>query len=201
MEKKLEMTQEREYAILNGAIRKWGNKLQILVAIEELSELQKALCKYLRYLGTNEDGESLSCAEADIREETADVYIMLHQLELIFGDTAEEQTVKLERLERMVGIDPQQTLAEPQGDGTYKLSDPPSRGTPEDVAIVRASRTLYPSMRHIVRTAGGVVYATDRLGIDPLSHVARIKSGAFCNLERGDAVLIDDILAEGGDEA
>ena len=43
------MTQEREAKILEGAIEKWGVTAQVVVAIEELSELQKELCKFLRY--------------------------------------------------------------------------------------------------------------------------------------------------------
>jgi len=48
---------------------KFGNKAQMIKAIEELSELQKALCKYL--LG-DQDGEP-------IIEEIADVEIMTAQ--------------------------------------------------------------------------------------------------------------------------
>ena len=35
------MTQEREAKILDGAIVQWGVPAQVVVAIEELSELQK----------------------------------------------------------------------------------------------------------------------------------------------------------------
>ena len=54
-------------------ISKYGDK-QVVVAIEELSELQKELCKYLRGKG-------------DIRniiEEIADVNIMIKQMIMLF---------------------------------------------------------------------------------------------------------------------
>ena len=37
-----------------------------------------------------------------IREEMAGAFIMLNQLELIFGDVTEIEVAKLERLERMI---------------------------------------------------------------------------------------------------
>lgn len=92
MDEKKEMTQDREIAILEGAIKKWGYRLQVIVAIEELSELQKELTKWLRGKSTN-DG---------LMEEMADVSIMLNQLQLIFGDPTEQEIAKLERLEGLV---------------------------------------------------------------------------------------------------
>lgn len=90
--KKKEMTQEREAAILEGAIQKFGIRHQVIVAIEELSELQKELTKWLRGRGKHEN----------MMEEMADVSIMLNQLELIFGDPTGEEIAKLERLEALV---------------------------------------------------------------------------------------------------
>lgn len=91
-EQKNEMTQEREIAILEGAIKKFGVRPQVIVAIEEMAELQKELTKWLR--GKRNP--------AGLLEEMADVSIMLNQLELIFGDPVEEEIAKLERLEGMV---------------------------------------------------------------------------------------------------
>lgn len=66
-------------------IKSLGSKHQILIAIEELSELQKELIKYLR----NKDNQD------HIAEEMADVYIMLYQLRLIFkNDKKIDQYVK-----------------------------------------------------------------------------------------------------------
>lgn len=92
-----EMTMEREAAILEGAIKKFGVKAQAAKAIEEMSELCQVLAKYLCY-GLADDE---LCDH--IMEEMADAGIMLNQLQLIFGDTTEWEIVKLERLEKMIG--------------------------------------------------------------------------------------------------
>lgn len=64
---------------------------QVIVAIEELSELAKELCKALR---GNDNKEN-------IIEEMADVYIMLDQMQLFFGiDEKAINQVKAEKLER-----------------------------------------------------------------------------------------------------
>ena len=100
MSKETEMTQEREAKILEGAIKTWGEEAQSVVAIEEMSELTKALSKYLRYY-VAEQGDHGQIV-ADIREEMADVGIMLNQMELIFGDPTEEEILKLLRLEQRI---------------------------------------------------------------------------------------------------
>ena len=95
MDKEMKMTQEQEGRILEAAIDTWGTEMQIIVAIEEMSELTKALTKYIRA----DDAATIS---ASIREEMADVGIMLNQLSLIFGDTTEEEIRKLNRLWRRI---------------------------------------------------------------------------------------------------
>ena len=94
-EQKKEMTQEREIAILEGAIKKFGYREQVIVAIEEMAELQKELTKWLGSKGKT----------AGLLEEMADVSIMLNQLQLIFGDPVEQEIAKLERLEGLVMSD------------------------------------------------------------------------------------------------
>lgn len=54
------------------------------MAIEEMSELTKALLKYRRAI---RNGENTEAREDDIAEEMADVWIMLKQLEIIFDNT------------------------------------------------------------------------------------------------------------------
>jgi hypothetical protein len=71
-------------------IEKLGAKNQIIVAIEELSELQKELCKYLR------DKTNIR----NISEEMADVEIMLEQLKLIFENEKPVNLEKKYKLER-----------------------------------------------------------------------------------------------------
>lgn len=81
----------RYIEVLQDAIHEYGERAQMVVAIEELSELQKEICKALR-------GEK----NADrIAEEMADVQIMFDQLEIIFGNrgaVAAWQTQKINRL-------------------------------------------------------------------------------------------------------
>lgn len=86
------MTQEREAAILEGAIAKFSPVLQVAKAIEELGELTTELARYL----IRPDN-----VEA-IREELADGFVMLNQMELIFGDVTEIEIAKLEYLEGLV---------------------------------------------------------------------------------------------------
>lgn len=64
--------------VLKAAISHYGERMQVIVAIEELSELQKELTKFLR-------GQA---DEKHINEEMADVEIMLEQLKLMFGNRA-----------------------------------------------------------------------------------------------------------------
>lgn len=101
------MTQEREARILQAAIDKFGRVNQMVVAIEELSELQKALTKMLRaYLDPSVDLTFVwDETTENIREEMADVSIMLNQLALIFGEDPEIEIEKLERLERRIHED------------------------------------------------------------------------------------------------
>lgn len=87
-----EMTHEREISILESAISKFGEGPQIAKAIEELSELTTELARDLNGNG-NTDA---------IRGELADAFVMLNQLELIYGDVSEIEIAKLERLERRI---------------------------------------------------------------------------------------------------
>jgi NTP pyrophosphatase (non-canonical NTP hydrolase) len=61
--------------LLGRAIATYGKDMQLTVAVEELSELQKEICKHKR----GEDNLQ------NIIEEIADCYIMLEQLSIIFG--------------------------------------------------------------------------------------------------------------------
>lgn len=63
--------------ILRKAIQTYGKDHQLLMAIEEMSELTKAICNYNRG------------RESNIAEEMADVYIMMAQLEIIFNNSNE----------------------------------------------------------------------------------------------------------------
>ena len=67
------MAEYTEHDIFRSAIDTYGSVMQITVAFEEMSELQKELCKYLRGRGSQEN----------IAEEIADVEIMMEQMKML----------------------------------------------------------------------------------------------------------------------
>lgn len=80
-----------ETEVLQRALDTYGSTLQIAMVFEEMSELQKELCKYLRGRGSLEH----------IAEEIADVEIMLEQMKMLFcctDDVRNERRRKVERL-------------------------------------------------------------------------------------------------------
>lgn len=84
-------------SVLALAISTYGKDMQLTVAIEELSELIKEICKHKRGADNTEA----------IVEEMADCHIMLEQLEMIFGlegaVIADAIDKKVKRLERRLG--------------------------------------------------------------------------------------------------
>lgn len=94
------MTKEQE-AILKRAIDHYGIDNQLTKTVEELSELTKEICK-LKIAGKDFNGADLIRAKQNILEEKADVYIMLMQLDLYFGESRAYIDAKIARLkERM----------------------------------------------------------------------------------------------------
>lgn len=81
-------------AILTAAISTFGMKAQQDMALEEMSELTKAILKTRRA----HTGPELAAAFENVLEEIADVQIMLDQMKLIYGDTQEQEAEKLARL-------------------------------------------------------------------------------------------------------
>ena len=88
---------DSDIAVMTKAIETYGVIPQMVVAMEEMSELTKELCKAYRGNGNPEN----------IAEEIADVEIMLQQLMIIFnaeGDVGRIARAKLKRLNlRMKG--------------------------------------------------------------------------------------------------
>lgn len=82
---------QQEMAIYEAAVQTYGANAQILIAVEEMAELTKALLKFIRY------GNRPAVLES-INEERADVEIMLNQLHVIFGDCSDWESIKLSRL-------------------------------------------------------------------------------------------------------
>lgn len=94
------ISKDERKGILKAAIEWYGLGSQVDMTIEEMAELTQALCKFKRDCG----GKVLG----NILEEMADVQIMLDQMRLIYGQTAEIETAKLARLQRRV-IDAQES--------------------------------------------------------------------------------------------
>ena len=79
---------------LRKAVRFFGERQQEDIAIEEMSELTKALIKNRRY--NNHE------TRANVLEEMADVYIMLCQLFVIHGFDEKIVDEKIERLKQTI---------------------------------------------------------------------------------------------------
>ena len=79
------------------AIELFGVDAQCDMAIEEMGELIKAILKLRR--AKKFSGDIKSAANA-VREEMADVTIMLEQLKIMYGNTSDIEREKLGRLER-----------------------------------------------------------------------------------------------------
>lgn len=82
-------------AVYSDALDVFGGDTQLTVAVEELSECQKEICKVLRGDG---DLEHLA-------EEVADATIMLEQVRIMFDindSVCEQMDAKIERLKKRI---------------------------------------------------------------------------------------------------
>lgn len=80
-----------ESAVLRRALDTYGSTLQIVMVFEEMSELQKELCKYLRG----------KYSPASVAEEIADVEIMLEQMKMLFCCADEVRNERRRKVERL----------------------------------------------------------------------------------------------------
>lgn len=84
------MTQKE---VMRKAIETYGEEAQLWMVVEEMSELQKEICKYKRGKKNQEE----------MTDEIADVLIMIEQLSIICGITIdsvrERVDYKIDRLE------------------------------------------------------------------------------------------------------
>lgn len=92
--------EQEEMALYEGAVKKFGERSQLLQTIEEMSELSKAILKYIRFQDFGHGNEEQVMAE--IAEERADVGIMLNQLHVIFGDNSEAECLALFELNELL---------------------------------------------------------------------------------------------------
>lgn len=79
--------------ICRAALAAFGRDSQMRIAIEEMSELTKELCK-------NGRGQENT---AHIAEEIADVEIMLQQMKMLFDCAGQVETFRRFKLERLAG--------------------------------------------------------------------------------------------------
>lgn len=80
----------------------WGKEAQMRMAIEEMSELTKEICKYIRFTKDRQEDNSVGRIkeiEKDLKSEIADVANCIEQLKLMFGNDEIEQ-IRLEKIER-----------------------------------------------------------------------------------------------------
>lgn len=79
--------------VYEAALKKWSKEAQIIVAIEEMSELTKELCKNINRGESNIE---------KIQEELADVLIMVEQLKIIYDPhNVEVNSYKAQKLLRL----------------------------------------------------------------------------------------------------
>jgi len=78
--------------LLEQMIQKYGESKQLDIAIEECSEMIKAISKYKR----ETDKENISTRVSQIAEEEADVRIMLEQIDIMMLKHDPEYTGKVE---------------------------------------------------------------------------------------------------------
>ena len=80
-----------EYAVLGDAISTFGADAQQKMLLEEMSELQKEICKHWR--GKDNVNE--------IAEEIADVQIMLEQMTMIYSCAGRVKAIRASKLRRL----------------------------------------------------------------------------------------------------
>ncbi len=92
------MVKQKRIELYQKAVTKWGFDTQVLMVIEELSELIQVLCKLDRKYNGVDEGE--------IAEEVADVEIMLDQLTEVMLPIRFHvelcKQIKLDRLEKLL---------------------------------------------------------------------------------------------------
>lgn len=86
-----------------SAIKTFGVDLQLAVAIEEMAELTKELCKAQRTIFAARTGLGVGRIDNldEIAEEIADVQIVLDEMMWAFGVAAEVQNARKRKLARL----------------------------------------------------------------------------------------------------
>lgn len=107
--------------VLQECVATYGAEAQVDMAVEEMSELTKALLKYRRKAA--QGSKDLEAARENILEEVADVIIMLTQLIMIYGgrdfvqetieNKVDRQIKRLADTERETGSEAAQEVLQP----------------------------------------------------------------------------------------
>lgn len=96
-----------ELKVMQEAIDHYGEESQLDMAIEEMSELTKAICKYKRAVKERErdichsTAKDVIFAKDDIMEEIADVLIMLEQMLMIFDCERRVSAIASKKIRRL----------------------------------------------------------------------------------------------------
>ena len=94
-----------ELKVMQSVIDHYGEESQLDMAIEEMSELTKAICKHKRAVKERERDICYSTdvifAKDDIMEEIADVLIMLEQMLMIFDCEQRVSAVASKKIDRL----------------------------------------------------------------------------------------------------
>lgn len=107
------MTEQQRHDILTRAVKTWGESSQVDIAIEEMAELTKALCKIRRARNSADRPTAIINAV----EEIVDVQIMLDQLRIIYSRTVAkmEKSIEEAKLQRLAGrLDKHDALSDPK---------------------------------------------------------------------------------------
>ena len=87
-------------------LKKWGQEAQERMAIEEMSELTKELCKKIRFNRDkfeNVPNEKIEDNIGHIKEEIADVLNMAEQLQIFYG-MEEIEKIRSEKIQRTLKL-------------------------------------------------------------------------------------------------
>lgn len=107
------MNERQESKLYELAVKNWGETPQLLKTIEELSELQRAISRYLiiksdEGFPKNSDHRNLGLQLMEIYHEIVDVEIMIAQVKHNFKKPAiyaQARDVKLQNLERLLRLE------------------------------------------------------------------------------------------------
>ena len=90
-----------QHKIMKKAISEYGYSHQILKAIEELGELERALIKKMMYQIEFVHRDDVKDNHYNLMEEIADVEIMIYQIKLIYGIFYEVDSLRDKKLQRL----------------------------------------------------------------------------------------------------